>query len=358
MNFRILIIYIQLVLILYLSLFEFVILNNWIIDLLSYGVLKALILLILISIFGIVTRLSLTNIIVSIIALLFCIKPIKETYGFSLSDKHSQKSDFTLMNYNVAWFDTERDGRISDSTKIINFYNWIRNIETPDILCLQEFYHNDLDDYYNTLDSIALLGGYSYYYLNPEYSDFHGGIVGNAIFSKFPSSQSKQIKYSNHIVNKGNFHDFIIGEDTIRIVNVHIASMNIRLLKNAELSIIENLSANIKNIFSKLKIGYLRRKVELEKIENSVHDTNYPIIICGDFNSIPYSFTYQKLKRRYYNSFEKKGQGFGFTYNRFPWLIRIDNQFFDKKLKINYFKTYSDNNISDHYPIMAGYSFR
>jgi endonuclease/exonuclease/phosphatase family metal-dependent hydrolase len=55
------------------------------------------------------------------------------------------------------------------------------------------------------------------------------------------------------------------------------------------------------------------------------------------------------------NSFEKAGTGFGFTYNKFPWAIRIDHQFYDKKLRAVQFQVFSDNKYSDHYPTQSGY---
>ena len=59
------------------------------------------------------------------------------------------------------------ENKHSDSLFNANIYKWLRENKSPDILCLQEFYHSDFGDYDNTLDSIVKLGGYKYFYMNP-----------------------------------------------------------------------------------------------------------------------------------------------------------------------------------------------
>jgi endonuclease/exonuclease/phosphatase family metal-dependent hydrolase len=348
---------VQLITIIYLGVFQFLILDFWFFDLLSYLMLKVLILHLFLMLYVLFFNRYKWFWLVNILAVLVAIKPFSETFAIN-KQNGTLKSDFTVMNYNVAWFDFDRNGRLYDSTKTIEMYNWFRTIDMPDILCLQEFYHSETETYGNNLDSIAALGNYPYYYLNPIYSDDFGGIIGNVIFSRFPSIQSKQIKYSNSVVNRGNFHDFLVKNDTIRVLNVHMASMHIRLKNEDSLSIFDNFSFNFSNILSKLQSGYKTRKDELKKIGPFFENSPYKTIICGDFNAIPYSYTYQKIKKTHYNAFEKKGFDFGFTYHHFPWLIRIDNQFYDKNLILDFYKTHHSNTISDHYPISAGYSFK
>jgi endonuclease/exonuclease/phosphatase family metal-dependent hydrolase len=56
------------------------------------------------------------------------------------------------------------------------------------------------------------------------------------------------------------------------------------------------------------------------------------------------------------NGFEKAGKGFGFTYNKVLFFLRIDNVFFDDVLEILDFKTHSEVDYSDHYPVSAVFS--
>ena len=57
----------------------------------------------------------------------------------------------------------------------------------------------------------------------------------------------------------------------------------------------------------------------------------YPVILCGDFNEVPYGYAYGRVRKQLRNAFENSGTGFGFTYNKAPRYIRIDNQFYSNK---------------------------
>jgi endonuclease/exonuclease/phosphatase family metal-dependent hydrolase len=290
--------------------------------------------------------------------LILSIKPIDESFALNFK-KDDGTADFRVMSYNVGLFNPERFvTQESDLGRNLEKYEWLRNQKEPDILCLQEFYHSDVKFGEEALDSIAKAGNYNYYYLNPFYDKDHEGFFGVITFSKFKAIQSGELKYGTNYMNKGTWNDFIIKNDTVRILNFHLQSMSIRLNYESDKSLFKNIASNASDVYLKLKDGFAKRKEELNNIEKFIESSPYKIIICADLNALPYSYTYQKLKGRFNNAFEDAGTGFGFTYHHFPWFIRIDNQFYDKNLKIHYFKTHSKMKISDHYPIEAGYSFK
>lgn len=77
------------------------------------------------------------------------------------------------------------------------------------------------------------------------------------------------------------------------------------------------------------------------------------IILCGDFNDTPISYTYQKLTKRLDCAFRETGRGAGFTYKRNGIYVRIDHIFMSKDWQC--LKCYVDDKIkaSDHYPVVA-----
>lgn len=331
--------------------------ESWLTELLSFGV--PLLILGNLSLFvaALILSRKFKYILPSFLALLLAAKPISETLAINFTSPE-RTSDFTVMSYNVATFNTTRmESKSSDSLFNASFYNWLRENESPDILCMQEFYHSDLQDYDNTLDSILRLGKYKYFYMNPVYKEDFNGVFGVITFSKFKALKSGEIRYGDSDFNKGTFHDFKIKNDTVRVLNFHLNSMSIRWNNSDTLSFFDRMSYNAHNIYDRLHAGYVRRKDELNQIEKFIDESPYKIIICADINSIPYSYTYQRLKSRFGNAFEQGGWGLGYTCNRFPWFVRIDNQFYDKRLKVDYFTTHSEMTDSDHYPIEAGYSF-
>ena len=78
----------------------------------------------------------------------------------------------------------------------------------------------------------------------------------------------------------------------------------------------------------------------------------YPIILCGDFNDTPTSYTYKQLSEGLNDSFSNAGLGIGQTYNgKFPTL-RIDYILHSPEFELNSFKT-TDVNLSDHFLLLA-----
>ena len=77
------------------------------------------------------------------------------------------------------------------------------------------------------------------------------------------------------------------------------------------------------------------------------------IIMCGDFNDTPISYTYQKIAKRLDCAFRETGRGVGFTYKQSGIFVRIDHIFCSQDWQC--LKCYVDDNIeaSDHYPVVA-----
>ena len=83
----------------------------------------------------------------------------------------------------------------------------------------------------------------------------------------------------------------------------------------------------------------------------------YPVVVCGDFNDTPLSYTYKKIKKELKDAFIEKGRGLGHTYiGEFP-SFRIDYILHSDDLEtVGYQRdmvTYSD-----HYPIKAQLNYK
>src|SRR5690606_3320508 len=103
----------------------------------------------------------------------------------------------------------------------------------------------------------------------------------------------------------------------------------------------------------KLKNGIQMRASQVKILSEHIQNSPYPVILAGDFNDVPYSYTYFTLRSILRNAFEEAGRGFGFTYNQVLFFLRIDNIFFGEGLEAKVFKTHREVDYSDHYPISA-----
>jgi endonuclease/exonuclease/phosphatase family metal-dependent hydrolase len=86
-----------------------------------------------------------------------------------------------------------------------------------------------------------------------------------------------------------------------------------------------------------------------------IRESPYPVIVCGDFNDTPFSYTYNELAKELKNAFVEAGSGIGATYNGPLPFLRIDNQFHSEELKAAGYETHYEMGLSDHFPISAKY---
>ena len=88
-------------------------------------------------------------------------------------------------------------------------------------------------------------------------------------------------------------------------------------------------------------------------------DSPYPVLVCGDFNDVPWSYTYQQISNLATDAFVKSGKGFGNTFlvnHKIPF--RIDYIFYDEKAFDTFDFTVRKVNYSDHFPILALLTFK
>ncbi|WP_439484017.1 endonuclease/exonuclease/phosphatase family protein [Cyclobacterium plantarum] len=263
--------------------------------------------------------------------------PDQETEGFSLLS-------YNVMLFNNTWGPNKEE-------LILNSIQWAK--ENPsDIKCFQEFYQDFTTPSRNALKIIGNEGEYEHAFIavdgNPKKKSY-----GMAIFSRFPIIHSGKV-FDNKKNNGAMFADVIIRKDTIRIYNTHLESMNIRA---AELDNLEGIKSQYRSTIRKLKQGIQMRATQTGILREHIKNSPHPVILAGDFNDLPYSYTYFSLREILENGFEQMGRGFGFTYNKVLFFLRIDNIFFNDGIDILQFNTHREVDYSDHYPISAVFAF-
>ena len=108
-----------------------------------------------------------------------------------------------------------------------------------------------------------------------------------------------------------------------------------------------------KRMFWKLRKAFILRSMEVNTLTKHIAACRYPIILAGDFNDTPSSYSYRQLTLQLTDSFKEAGNGFfESTYaGRFP-SFRIDYILHSKKFSAQAYKKF-DIELSDHYPITS-----
>ena len=235
--------------------------------------------------------------------------------------------------------------------------------EKADIVCVQEFYAIG-EEYMKTLHKFSRSISLEYFFYK-NYRDFWQKTKINAIatFSRYPVVNQGFFRLEEKSTF-GIFTDIAISGDTIRVYNLHLESIR---LGNDDYSFYSNLTdpaADEKNfskgsrkLLWKLKKAFILRAREVGMLAAHMKYCPYPILICGDFNDTPSSYTYNTLSKGRSDAFVKAGnEWIGSTYaGRFP-AFRIDYMLYDDFFKaVSYQK--KEVNLSDHYPVISEFKF-
>jgi len=110
---------------------------------------------------------------------------------------------------------------------------------------------------------------------------------------------------------------------------------------------------NLKYIKQNLKLPYYhfsKRGKQADKLTIHAKGSPHPVVITGDFNDTPNSYTYEVIGKERKDAFLEAGKGLGFTYAGPIPGLRIDYIFTDEDIKVSNFETLKKGK-SDHYPI-------
>jgi endonuclease/exonuclease/phosphatase family metal-dependent hydrolase len=225
-----------------------------------------------------------------------------------------------------------------------NVAEFISN-ENPEIVCFQEFYIRDTSDIRKVFSSFP----YIYFHF---YNLKRGAKFGNLTLSKFPILSSGKITFKNS-TNLCIFTDIEHFGKTIRIYNTHLESHSISftaLIKKMSKS--HKVSDDIIQVHDKMASTFKKRAMQVDAIAKHASESNFPAIICGDFNDTPMSYTYHNLTKERKDSFKESGKGFSSTYSHLWPLLRIDYILYPK----DYWSlshTTKRVSFSDHYPVIS-----
>ncbi|MFH0842075.1 MAG: endonuclease/exonuclease/phosphatase family protein [Bacteroidota bacterium] len=260
------------------------------------------------------------------------------------------ENSFQVMSYNLRLFNYFETNSNNSEKNVIEFIK----TQQPDILCLQEFFITGTPSQKETSLKAALGGKYhSHIKVIGSGRNRYYGIV---TFSKFPIIRKSEIIHPRSS-SLSIFTDVVIENDTFRIFNNHLQSFR---LQNIERSFIEEITTpddaetlnEVRKISGSLKQGFVRRAHQSQLVKVQINSSPYPVIVVGDFNDTPVSYSYRKIRKGLNDSFVSSGYGAGFTYKGNYPPNRIDYILYDNALESTYFETLKVK-YSDHYPIVA-----
>ena len=214
-----------------------------------------------------------------------------------------------------------------------------------DIICLQEFTPANEK-------GITVLERFNYKINVDFYGNIGGDSSGLSVYSNYEIIDVGWLKQDLEDTY-ALWCDLNIDEDTIKLINIQLQSIRLEdneLESMTSFKEIVHLPGHLSSIYAKLKRGFLWREEQVTQLTNLIKASEYPVILCGDFNDPPASFAYREISSLLNDAFLEKGKGFGFTYAGGLPFLRIDYFMVDDRLNVSaYHKMQATH--SDHYPI-------
>ena len=285
------------------------------------------------------------TLLIPIIALILSIPGFVKSYSFGKSN--DGEAQIKVMTYNVSVFRNYKDKSSTVSEVKNSLVNFIKE-HNPDVICLQESGKWPK----NTAQSFSKTIGYKYYSYNTK--------NGNSYFSKYKIENVNIFKDEN--ISK--FADIkkinISKNESFYLVNCHLNSFGISKEEieyiNDTKNLIKESDIYGKSIISKLKNGFEKRSESTKLLLENIPKDHNPIIICGDFNDTPVSYTYNQMKNNgLKDAFISTSFGIGKTYSGSLPLLRIDYFWHNSLIQPIDYKRIKQT-TSDHYPLLMSFN--
>jgi len=264
----------------------------------------------------------------SIIVIAVGYNSIFRTIGFNKPKKVTE--GFSVLSFNIGGTSHHFSAK-NKKLKIAEFKTLIRK-QSPDIVCLQErkeFMIPILD---------GIFKGYKTH-VDPEKK--------TCIYSKLPIIDHGIITFDTPY-HSASWVDVNFQEKIYRIYGLHLSSNKVpNLVDNFNEIIDESVY-----VLDKYSIHAVKRVEQLEDIMKHAETSPYPVLITGDFNDMPQSYTYRKISQDYCDAFINHGNGIGKTQKTNLPGLRIDYAFADDGIDILDHRIISAD-LSDHSPIIT-----
>ncbi|WP_415324650.1 endonuclease/exonuclease/phosphatase family protein [Chryseobacterium sp. MMS23-Vi53] len=177
---------------------------------------------------------------------------------------------------------------------------------------------------------------------------------------KYPSvilkTKHKIVRQEELITDKsrGNsfYADIDINGKIIRVVNVYLEPF--RLHKSMlKFDGFGKEGGKINTLLSHMLPTFKAHEDQIKKIRKAVDLSPYPVILAGDFNSVPNSYEYYNLGKDLQDAFLTAGNGSSSSFHDYKVPLRIDYIFSSKSIIPLSYKVDNSVQLSDHYPVIA-----
>ncbi len=254
-----------------------------------------------------------------------------------------------VLSYNVSAFGFKPHS----ATQPNPILQYIRSSDA-DIVCLQEAMLNQNPEAGVVTKTLREYLASDYPYIACIQVGTGGSTL--AILSKYPLSEVEQIPVPTHANGAIKAKVKLKGRELL-LVNVHLESFHLKADDGANYIALakQGEALQLKDALrAKLGPTFRYHNAQAVILHELIKAYNSPrVLVCGDFNDTPLSYTRRKIGDGLKDAFVARGNGFGFTFRNRPFIVRIDHILYGKAFRALSCEIDKTADESDHYPISA-----
>lgn len=285
--------------------------------------------------------------IIPFVGYLICYFPIRTYIPFNIVSEPPEGA-IKVVSYNVAGYGYGVLGLPNDEPSEV--VSWLIDSDA-DIICIQEGGISAADARVNDVLKKK------YEFSKEEVKDKGTAL---SLFSRFPILKSEFIEYES----KGNasvaFEIDYHGKEVV-IINNHLESnglsmevkQNFKQMVKGDLTA-EEAKGESRVLFDRLRDAVRKRAPQAEAVAAYIakcRDEGKSVIVCGDFNDNPISYTHRTIAKDLTDCYVSSGKGPGWSYARGGMRVRIDNILCSDEWEPYGAKVDTKVTVSDHYPV-------
>lgn len=282
----------------------------------------------------------------TLVVLVLAARPVGYTVSHAslFFPKRQMLHSFTMMSYNTHQMGGVRKPK---QNRVIQYILRAQ----PDVVCLQEVEVSKSSDYLTLHELREALSSYPYTYFDFKIYNSRRQ-YGNAVFSRYPLIDKHTLRYES----RGNITsvcDIVLPTDTIRLYTNHLESNRLQH-KDIELgTTTEQAQSALQGTSAKLEKASEIRIRQAQAIHDDAQHSPHPVLIVGDMNTTPVSYTYRILQIGMRDAFLECSNGqLGHTFVKRGLGVRIDYILHSSSLSASGFEV-PHVDYSDHYPIIT-----
>ena len=251
--------------------------------------------------------------------------PVRRWINYS--EPKSEKADFKVLTFNNKY----NDYGLEEVKNYIKSFN-------ADVIFLQESGYSGLG--------------------NSDFEEMKYSLHNRRIsfYSKYQIVEQDTIP----LIDKGKsvYADVIIKGKRIRFINVYLEPFKLHKSMVKPTEDLEENGTKAKSLVRRFMPVFKKHEEQVQILKNFIEKSPYPVILAGDFNSVPNSYEYYTISGVLKDCFLESGTGLATSFHDYKIPIRIDYVFSSENLKSTEYKVDRSQKLSDHYPVLLKFSLK